>query len=103
MQEIRAFQPLPDYVKRLSDEDYYHWARLHNILAIERAQREADEFEKRNPPTTVYIERFKSNGRVDGNRWGSSRYNHGHTFESYAIHPPRWGGGPVLILNPYCR
>ena len=91
---VRVGQPVPDYVKAFDDQTYRHWVELHNHLAIETARRAADEFNSRQhtPPSTV-VDTFDSQ-----NSW----FPYTYTTQIYERRN-EWHGGPVLILNPYCR
>lgn len=79
---VDSFEQLPAAVHQLPDDMYVQWIKIHNRLASEKARQHAGDL--RSAITTIT----------------SNRYDQ-VTIRDY--HSPRWGGGPVLILNPYYR
>lgn len=105
---LNLFEAVPMAVKALSDTNYAHWAFSHNITAYENAALRASGFET---PSTVIDTTFSGADNRDntsliqfGNtprRRNWSRGSHRSVTTTYS--QDRWAGGPVLLVNPYCR
>lgn len=111
---LHLFEAVPDIVKQLTDAQYKVWAIQHNeaahrnttfaasnvVVSPTASTRIDNTFsESDNRPTSnVFSSLFDTPQRrhVNWNR-GSNR------SVTTTFTQDRWGGGPVLLLNPYCR
>ncbi len=94
---VDSFEQLPASVRQLPDAMYIQWIKMHNQLAREEARSRADVFNSRRSSVITTV-----TDSYDGyaNR---RQYNEGAQTVLRDYSTPRWGGGPVLILNPYYR
>ena len=112
---LGLFDPLPKSVQEMSDEEYAGWAKLQNEFAIRQAEDRADAYASRHPATYVLTQEntYTSSNTLsqyesgDGfsaalNAKTGTSYSGKGSQRSY-LTTPRWGGGPVVVLNPYTR
>ena len=112
---LGLFDPLPTYVQGMSDEEYIGWAKSQNEFAIRQAEDRADAYASRHPATYVLTQEnsytsSNSLSQVESGDGFSASLN-ARTGASYSgkgsqrsfLTTPRWGGGPVVVLNPYTR
>ena len=112
---VGLFDPLPKYVQGMSEGEYARWAHLQNEFAIRQAEDRADAYASRHPSTYVLTQ---ENTYTSSNTLSQSESGNGflaalnaQTGVSYSgkgsqrsyLTTPRWGGGPVVVLNPYTR
>ena len=110
-ENIQITDPLPDYVYSMTRKDYIKWAKAQNACAYHEAELIADKFKQRNPYRETYVQRnygesesvgVMDTGYVDYNAWVERTYYSGaSTFTVYKQNA--WGGGPVVIINPYAK
>ena len=110
-ENIQITDPLPDYVYAMPREEYIKWAKAQNACAYYEAELIAEKFKKRNPYRETYVRQdvgvsdsvgVMDTGYVDYNAWVQRTYYAGaSTFTVYKQNA--WGGGPVVILNPYAK
>ncbi len=114
-EEINIFDALPGYTLQMPDKLFQKWAKAHNEAARRRASQRAEDWVVRNPAMDVFVqnndydssstlnqsESANSNGAtVDAA--SSTKYNGTSVQRTYRSRD-RWGGGPVVIINPYVR
>ena len=112
---INIFDALPEYTFQMPDALFQKWAKAHNNAAYRHAQQNAEDWVIRNPAMDVFVqdndydssstlnqsESANSNGAtVDAA--SSTKYNGTSVQRTYRDRN-RWGGGPVVIINPYTR
>jgi hypothetical protein len=112
---LTILQPLPEAVQNASMAQYKVWAELHNELSYERARMRSDAEAKRDRrlPVTVSDNQYRDAGQSEGTRREGflntyqypRRFNqNGSSRTTDRVMPvQRWGGGPVVILNPYVK
>ena len=83
--EFNILSPLPDAVYSMSRAEYEQWCWDQNEEALSRAQSEARKFNSTRPRSYMRI----------------GTYPNDIVIQSYA--EPSWGGGPVVVLNPYAK
>lgn len=104
---LNVFDPLPASVLTLPMKDYTRWAKSHNKLAYEKAEYRARQFNKRHPRPSITVITTEYIGTPLIDYYGGStrttirRGMIRQTQQTYR--QPPWGGGPVVIINPYCR
>lgn len=104
---LNLYEPLPEYIHTVPMEVYTQWAKAHNDLAYGEAQYRAQKFNKRypRPITTVVITEYAGNPQEHSHhqsrRTNIKRGILRQTHRTYISTP--WGGGPVLLINPYFR
>jgi hypothetical protein len=114
-EEINIFDALPEYTLQMPDGLFQKWAKAYNEAAHRRASQRAEDWMIRNPAMDVFVqendydssstlsqsESANSNGAtVDA--VSSTKYN-GTSIQRTYRDRDRWGGGPVVIINPYAR
>lgn len=95
-ENLRPLQYLPEYTQRLSDEAFEMWAKQQNRMARQHVQRRADEWNVRNPIRETYVTEDNLSIPV------YNEYRARSVQRVYQSHVP-WGGGPLMIINPYVR
>lgn len=100
---LGVYEPLPAFTKSMDDDEFASWAKLHNEHAYFMARQRADEFNCRQSQitTSVLTEEFDNYGSLGG-LFNFPQRGYSRTTQQY-YSPKRWGGGPVLIINPYYR
>lgn len=114
-ENLNIFDALPGYTTSMSDEMFMKWAKAQNKMAYRKAQQRADEWNARNPALDYYIQEneYSSNSDLNQNETGSSTnatvnsesntdYD-GTNIQRTHRSADNWGGGPVIIINPYYR
>lgn len=92
-EDLTLFDEYPEYVQRMSPEKFKVWATLQNEMAYFAAARRASE---RSFGRTVY------NTTMNTLRnFGWFRGSSVSTVTTETWTPTQWGGGPVIIINPY--
>ena len=114
-EDINIFDPLPAYTNVMSDEMFVKWAKTHNLMVYRLAQQRADEWNARNPVLDLYVQEsdYTSTSGLNQNESGtpnsssvdaSSTTNYdGKNIQRTYRSSDVWGGGPVVIINPYFR
>ena len=110
-ENLQITDPLPDHVYAMPREEYIKWAKAQNACAYYEAELIAEKFKQRNPYRETYVRQdagvsdsvgVMDTGYVDYNAWVERTYYSGaSTFTVYKQNA--WGGGPVVILNPYAK
>lgn len=114
-EHIGLFDLLPSDTSLMSNELFAKWAKAQNEAAYKRAEAAADAHVARHPIRYALVAEniYTSGGSLD--QTDSATYTSAHvrakTTTSYAgrqvqISMPlttRWGGGPVVVINPYVR
>jgi hypothetical protein len=103
---LTILEEIPAAVKAAPDYLYQRWVEEHNQLQLARAKHFADQVQQ-GAGVIVTDYEFTSNQNLRSSRRGliavpdrqQERYK--RTTTTYT--PDRWGGGPVVILNPFCR
>jgi hypothetical protein len=112
---LNVYDPLPEYTKSMPDHVFVLWAKAQNEMAYRKAQQRADEWVARNPALDIYVqdndydststldqtEQATSTG-ADVNATSRTKYSGTNVQRTYRDRS-RWGGGPVLVINPYVR
>lgn len=111
-EDLQIYDELPDYVYSMPRAVYVKWAKMQNAGAYRKAQRMADAFVARNPLNTTYVQDSDYTANVtqeqheevspttaDFSGRQSTRYNGKN--RQFTFQDRRYGGGPVLLLNPY--
>lgn len=114
-EDIGPYDPLPAYTQEMPDYLFQKWAKAQNAMAYKKARQQADDWDARNPALDTYVQindyvstsdldqmesATSRSAKVDG----TSRTNYnGHSIQMTYRDRNRWGGGPVTIINPYCR
>ncbi len=114
-ENLGIYDALPDYTKSMSDVMFMKWAKAQNAMAYKKAQQRADEWAARNPALDTYIQdnNYNSTSTLDQTEGETSsgaevsatsgtKYN-GRSVQRTYRDRNRWGGGPVLVINPYVR
>lgn len=112
---LSVFDPLPMYTRGMPDDLFAAWAKAQNKMSYLKAQQRANEWDARNPALDTYVQDndYTSTSDLDqsegatsnGAKVGASsttRYS-GHSVHRTFRTRNRWGGGPVVIINPYVR
>jgi len=114
-ENIGVFDKLPIYTVPMSDEAFAKWARAQNAAAYQRARDRADGWIVRNPALDVLVQTNDYTSTSDLNQsdqasstgatigaTSETRYS-GISMQRTYRTQTRWGGGPVVIINPYVR
>ncbi|MHA2265914.1 MAG: hypothetical protein ACXAEN_26270, partial [Candidatus Thorarchaeota archaeon] len=101
IEPLHVLQPLPERVQLMPDWLYEQWAKLHNHVALEEARERAAEYNKRQQLGMPTLTR-NYEGDCQGNWYNNKSNSRSRTTLRTFDHEP-WSGGPVLLLNPYCR
>lgn len=114
-ENLGVFDPLPLYTRVYKDGAFVKWARAQNQMAYRIAREKADNWVIRNPALDVYVQDndYISTSDLDQDEGGTSngasvgatsstRY-FGHSVQRTYRPQTRWGGGPVVLVNPYVR
>lgn len=114
-EDIGLFDLLPPGTELMSNELFAKWAKAQNGAACKRAVERADAHAERYPiryalaaENTYTLSSLLD--QTDSATYTSARVK-AHTSTSYSgrnvqVAMPvttRWGGGPVVIINPYVR
>ena len=106
---LNVYDEIPTVIKDAPDDVYKTYAEVHNNLAYKHARDLANGY--LDSPSEVIIDVTKITERgtiptlLDFNSRSNRSYQSSRTEETLtrSYSKPRWGGGPVLILNPYVR
>lgn len=114
-EDLGVFDPLPIYTHDMLNDVFVKWAKAQNKMAYLKARQRANEWDARNPALDTYVqdndytsisdldqsEGATSNGaKVDAK--STTKYS-GHSVQRTFRDRNRWGGGPVVVINPYVR
>lgn len=111
-ENLGPYDELPDYVYSMPRAVYQKWVKMQNAGAYRQAQRMADDFAARHPLIDTYVQDSDYVTTVDQEQHEEVDHNSadfsGRQSTRYAgqnkqrtYRDQRWGGGPVLLLNPY--
>jgi hypothetical protein len=111
-EDLKVFDEFPDYVYAMPHAVYVKWVELQNAGAYRKAERMADAWRERNPFRETYIQDSKYTAKVQQSQNESfsptSATMAGKQDTQYegrnaqrAFKESGYGGGPVLVLNPY--
>ena len=109
-----VMSPIPEYAKVMTDDMFVKWARAQNQMSHLKARQAADEWEVRNPALDIYTQNnnYTSSSSLSQSERASAR---GASLDAYSTtqydgdsiqrtyRRDRWAGGPVTIINPFCR
>ena len=114
-ENLNIFDALPAYTNAMSDEMFVKWAKAQNEMAYRQAQKRADEWNARNPALDFYVQTNDYDSDSDLNQQekatstgatvnaeSDTRYRGRSTQQTFRDRN-RWGGGPVVLINPYFR
>jgi len=109
---IGLFDPLPAYVRDAPLEYRVKWLKAYNEEVVRRARQQADAFNARHPAPDTYVQEqdYTSASSLDQTATAgydsaqvqasaTTRYCGRNTQRVFRATP--YGGGPVVILNPY--
>jgi len=118
-EELRLLDPLPDHVYSMPRAKYIEWGKLHNDGAYLAAAEAAKAFRDKIPYNPTYVS--TTTGSVDTavitdrdnhyNVCGTmsmrdylarTYYASSTTFRSFEDRNS-WGGGPVIVINPFAK
>lgn len=105
---LNALEPLPAAILTLPMADYTRWAKAHNKLAHEKADYRAREYNKRYPRSsiTVITTEYEGTPLIEYGYRAPTRttIRRGIIRQTYRTYrQPPWGGGPIILINPYYR
>ena len=116
-EELRLLDPLPDYVYAMPRATYIEWGKFHNDGAFASAAAAAQAFRDKTPYSPTYIS--TTTGSIDSATLGDrdNSYCGDTTLDTYLSRTyftssttfrtfedrNAWGGGPVVIINPYAK
>jgi hypothetical protein len=109
--DMTAYDPLPTYVYAMPRGEYQRWAKAQNDMGYFDAANRAKAYRDRNPPPSTYVASsgvvIDTVGVMDTSdltyrAWLDRTYYAGsQAFRVYT--PTDWAGGPVVIINPFCK
>jgi hypothetical protein len=113
-ENLHILQELPAYVQRMPDDVYVKWCQLQNAGALREAQRRADDYQARHPLIDTYVQDSEYTTQVDQSQHeevcptsadftGKQSTKYSGKNRQFTYRNQRWGGGPVVVLNPYAR
>lgn len=114
-EDLSVFDPLPIYTHGMPDDVFAKWAKAQNKMAYLKSRQRANEWDARNPALDTYVQdnNYTSTSDLDqsegatsnGAKVGASSITmySGHSVHRTFRSRNRWGGGPVVIINPYYR
>jgi len=111
-EEIGLFDPLPPDVAAAPLEFRQKWIKAYNEMAVRRAQQRADDSRRRHPVSETYVQEqgYTSSTWLDQQLEGfypnvgisaRSGLRYQGRSEQRTFKGDEWGGGPVVLLNPY--
>lgn len=95
-ENLKISDDVPDYAAKMTPEQYKVWAEMQNEMAYYEAARRASEQSFGRTVYSTTLQTFRNFGYW----WGRGSSVTAATSETWT--PTQWGGGPVLIINPYC-
>lgn len=114
-EDLGIFDPLPIYARHMPDDVFVLWAKAQNKMAYLKARQRANEWDARNPSMDTHVQdnEYTSTSDLDQSEGATSngakvgatsttKYS-GHSVQRTFRDRNRWGGGPVVVINPYCR
>lgn len=113
-EELSWNDDLPDYVYSMPRRIYQEWAKAQNKAWARKIQRDADEFNSRNPQRVVYEQESDYDSTTEQETHetatprshdfsGRSRTNYDNNATQRDFMSQKWSGGPMHVLNPYAK
>lgn len=96
--ELNLYDPLPAQTEQMDDVTFQSWAKEHNRDAYNFAYQASKAFQEN--VTIVTDSQFETTGYSGYYGFPISGMRR-ETTRAYSRNT--WGGGPVLIVNPYVR
>jgi len=111
-EEIGLFDPVPEEIRKAPPEFRRRWIEMHNAEVVRRAQLRASEYQSQHPKPDVHVQtqrytgtntldQQESGGYFNSSLQATARTNYNGSSTHRVYQPDRWGGGPVVIINPY--
>ena len=111
-EDLNVHDELPDYVYSMPRQVYIKWCKMQNKGAYREAQRMADDFSIRHPLIDTYVQDSDYTATVEQEQHekvtpnsadltGRQATKYQGQNKQFTYRDKRWGGGPVVLLNPY--